>query len=47
MAADPVISAIPSARVELFEDAGHPLFVDDADRFDAVLDDFIQHLPAH
>jgi len=47
MAADPVVSAIPSGRVELFEDAGHALFVDDADRFDAVLDDFIQHLPAH
>jgi len=47
MAADPVVSAIPSARVELFEDAGHALFVDDADRFDGVFDDFIQHLPAH
>jgi non-heme chloroperoxidase len=47
MAADPVVSAIPSARVELFEDAGHALFVDDADRFNAVLDDFVQHLPAH
>jgi non-heme chloroperoxidase len=47
MAADPVVSAIPSARVELFEDAGHALFVDDADRFNALLDDFIQHLPLH
>ena len=47
MAADPVVSAIPSARVELFEDAGHALFVDDADRFNAVLDDFIRHLPEH
>ena len=46
MAADPIVSAIPSARVELFEDAGHALFVDDAHRFNALLDDFIQHLPA-
>lgn len=45
MAADPIQSVVPSARVELFEDAGHALFVDDADRFDAVLDDFLAHLP--
>lgn len=45
MAADPVVSAIPKARVELFQDAGHALFVDDADRFNALLGDFILHLP--
>lgn len=45
MAADPVVAAIPSTRVELFEDAGHALFVDDAERFNAVLEDFVQHLP--
>lgn len=46
MTADPVTAAVPSARVETFDDAGHALFVDDADRFNALLDDFIQHLPA-
>jgi pimeloyl-ACP methyl ester carboxylesterase len=44
MAADPVVFAIPPARVDLFEDVGHALFVDDRDRFNTVLDDFIQHL---
>lgn len=33
---------LPSARVEFFEDAGHALFVDDAERFNAVLDDFLK-----
>jgi len=47
MAADPIVSAIPTARVELFEDAGHALFVDDAVRFNALLGNFIQHLPEH
>jgi len=31
--------------VETFDDAGHALFVDDAARFDAVPEDFLQHLP--
>ncbi len=31
---------LPSARIEMFEDAGHALFVDDADRFNALLADF-------
>lgn len=44
MAADPVVSVVPSARVEVFEDAGHALFVDDAERFNTVLEDFIRHL---
>lgn len=44
MAADPIVSAVPSTRVELFEDAGHALFVDDAARFNTVLEDFIRHL---
>jgi len=47
MAADLVVSAIPSARVELFEDAGHALFVDDAERFNALLGSFILNLPQH
>jgi len=46
-AADLIVSTVPSTRVELFEDAGHALFVDDAQRFNAVLDDFVQHLAAH
>lgn len=45
MAADLIQSTIPSARVELFEDAGHALFVDDADRFNKILQDFMEHLP--
>jgi len=45
MAADLVKSLVPSTRVELFDDAGHALFVDDAGKFNSVLDDFLQHLP--
>jgi microsomal epoxide hydrolase len=47
MVADPVVSIVPSAKVELFEDAGHALFVDDAERFNKVLADFIQHILAN
>jgi len=36
---------VPSARVEIFEDAGHALFVDEAARFNAVLEDFAQRAP--
>lgn len=46
MAADLIKSIIPSARLELFEDAGHALFVDDAERFNSVLEGFIVHLPS-
>jgi len=28
----------------MFENAGHALFVDDAERFNKVLADFIQHI---
>jgi non-heme chloroperoxidase len=45
MAADLVASTVPSTRVELFDDAGHGLFVDDAAHFNAVLDDFLQYPP--
>jgi microsomal epoxide hydrolase len=31
----------PATRVELFESAGHALFVDEADRFNSLLGDFI------
>ncbi|HVS87731.1 MAG TPA: alpha/beta hydrolase [Candidatus Acidoferrum sp.] len=44
VAADLIASLVPSTRVELFDDAGHALFVDDATRFNAVLEDFLQHL---
>jgi pimeloyl-ACP methyl ester carboxylesterase len=44
VAADLIASLVPSTRVELFDDAGHALFVDDATRFNAVLGDFLQHL---
>lgn len=35
----------PDARVEVFDDAGHALFVDQADRFNRVLADFLASLP--
>lgn len=33
--------AIPGARLEVFEDAGHALFLDDGPRFNALLDAFL------
>lgn len=35
---------LPQAKLEFFEDAGHALFVDDSDRFNALLDDFLASL---
>ncbi len=35
----------PQARVEVFDDAGHALFVDEADRFNRLLDDFLRSIP--
>lgn len=32
---------LPSARIEIFAEAGHALFVDEAERFNAVLEDFL------
>jgi len=32
---------IRASRLEIFDDAGHALFVDDADRFNSLLDDFL------
>jgi non-heme chloroperoxidase len=32
---------IPGSRLEIFEDAGHALFVDDADRFNSLLEAFL------
>lgn len=37
----------PNTRVEFVEDAGHALFVDDADRFNSILADFLTHLSAN
>ena len=31
---------IPSVRLEMFSDTGHALFVDDAPKFNRLLDDF-------
>lgn len=36
--------SIPGARFEFFEDAGHALFVDDADKFNNLLDEFLTSL---
>ncbi len=44
-AADLIKSMVPSTRVELFDNAGHALFVDDSTRFNTVLEDFLQNLP--
>jgi microsomal epoxide hydrolase len=38
--------AIPGARLEVFESAGHALFVDEAERFNALLDEFLAALPS-
>ncbi len=45
MVADPIVAVLPHTRVETFPNAGHALFVDDAPQFNAILDDFIRHLP--
>jgi non-heme chloroperoxidase len=45
-AADVLKKHIPSAQTEVFEDAGHALFVDDAARFNATLEKFVAALPA-
>ena len=41
-AAELITSVVPGSQAEVFEDAGHCLFVDDADRFDTVLATFLQ-----
>jgi microsomal epoxide hydrolase len=35
-------SLVPWARVEIFEDCGHALFVDDPERFNRVVDEFLR-----
>ena len=36
-----VKTKLPSARIENFEDAGHALFVDDAERFNKLVEEFV------
>ncbi len=36
---------VPSARIEYLEGAGHALFVDQAEKFNAILADFVEKLP--
>ena len=41
-AAELIRSSVPGSQAEIFEDAGHCLFVDDADRFNTVLENFLK-----
>jgi microsomal epoxide hydrolase len=43
--ADSLAAALPSIRTEIFTDAGHALFVDDADRFNALVEQFMAAVP--
>jgi pimeloyl-ACP methyl ester carboxylesterase len=45
VAADLAKRHIPNAQTEIFEDAGHALFVDDAVRFNATMEKFVTSLP--
>jgi pimeloyl-ACP methyl ester carboxylesterase len=36
--------SIPGAKLEFLDDAGHALFVDDADKFNTLLDAFLMSL---
>jgi microsomal epoxide hydrolase len=42
--AELVRTIVPTAKTEVFEDAGHALFVDDADRFNALLLNFVSSI---
>ena len=39
---DPLRAAIPQLQSEIFEDAGHALFVDEAERFNLVVERFLE-----
>jgi non-heme chloroperoxidase len=41
-AAELITSTVPGSQGEVFEDAGHCLFVDDADRFNTLLEGFLR-----
>jgi len=47
MTADPIKKNVPTAQVEPFADAGHALFVDDAEKFNNVLEEFVKKLPTN
>jgi pimeloyl-ACP methyl ester carboxylesterase len=40
--AELIRSSVPGSQAEVFEDAGHCLFVDDAGRFNTVLENFLE-----
>jgi non-heme chloroperoxidase len=40
--AELIASAVPGGQGEVFDDAGHCLFVDDADRFNTLLESFVK-----
>jgi non-heme chloroperoxidase len=40
-----VLAEVPSARLEMFPGSGHALFLDDPERFNRVLGDFIRSVP--
>jgi non-heme chloroperoxidase len=44
-AAELIASTVPGGQAEVFEDAGHCLFVDDADRFNTLLEAFLKKAP--
>jgi non-heme chloroperoxidase len=43
---DALKAKIPSARLEYLDGAGHALFVDQAEKFNAILADFVEKVPA-
>jgi non-heme chloroperoxidase len=45
-AAELIATAVPGGQGEVFEDAGHCLFVDDADRFNTLLETFMKKASA-
>jgi pimeloyl-ACP methyl ester carboxylesterase len=40
--AEIVKQEIPAARIEVFNDSGHALFLDEPDRFNTILEDFLR-----
>ncbi len=42
---DDMQKRIPGSRLEKFDGAGHALFVDAAEKFNALLDEFLRSLP--
>jgi len=40
-----VLAEVPKARMEVFPGSGHALFMDDPERFNTVLANFIASLP--